>query len=420
MGPKDDPSNVPSDRIAVGASPPPPPAPQPSATEATLPGGAAGPVHAGPEHAVRLPSKPHQSGTVEPPWKPDDQVEPWATAGDRWLQDDDHELPPLTKLDEPGWSTTLPNESFVFGAGARGGPSLGRTLLTIGSVIALAAGALVFWFSRAGGGGVALAIEMHAGPPVAYVMALTMNGTLSIAGNSQDVTGGLDARVSWRVTSVDPDGIAEVQLTMSKISAHSEGKTSKIAGPITVEVKIAPDGRILSGTDLSALGDFAGGLPGGSQFVPVLPDHPVKPGDTWSMGYRQTNTVGYGSVDISATGTLVDVSSTDGRKIATVQTHETVPVNVTFDLAKLARAFGEDGVPAGAKMTYSGQIDVIEYSWVDVDAKQLIKSSADSRFHLDMTAEGLGPSIPNGTTLTFDGSMGLDMAQVNAPAGLSV
>jgi hypothetical protein len=71
-------------------------------------------------------------------------------------------------------------------------------------------------------------------------------------------------------------------------------------------------------------------------------------------------------------------------------------------------------------MTYAGQIDVIQYSWVDVDSKQLVKSTTDARFHIDMTAEGLGPAIPNGSTLKFDGSMELSLIQANAPPGLSV
>lgn len=311
----------------------------------------------------------------------------------------------------------------MFGADARGRPfgarRISRSLLAIGVVLLLVAGSLVFWFSRAGGGGVALAIEMHPGAPTAYLMMLKIQGTVAENGTSESISGSVDAHLAWKVVTVDADGIADVQLTLSKISARSGGKGSKVKGPIHMTVRIAPDGRMLGGTDLSFLGDGTGGLPGTSQFMPVLPDHPVKPGETWSMGYEQTNTVGYGSIDVAATGRLLSVRSQSGRRIATIETKETVPLHLTLDVAQLAKAYGVKDVPKGAKITYSGQVNVTQYSWIDTQAKQLVRSTTDASFQVDMTVEGV-PGSPNGATLTLDGSMSLGMTQAHAPVGFSM
>ncbi len=315
----------------------------------------------------------------------------------------------------------LPTEDFVFNPGGKGlGFGMGdgplRTILSILVVLAVIGGGLVFWFARSGGGGVALALEMPSGQRIGYTMTMSMQGTISIGNGSQPVDVSAKGRIGWTVLSVDSDGVATVELRFDQMSVAAGGKSVKTK-PTTVTVKISKDGRLLSGTDLSVFGREPSGLPGGSQFVPILPDHPVKPGDSWSEGYEQTNDLGYGSISISATGTLVNFEKDGGHKVAVVQTVETIPIHMTVDLSEVANRFHIGGIPAGSKITYSGSVNVQEYSWVDTVSKQLLKSTSDARFQLDMTFEGFGHGIPDGANVTFDGSMDMSITQEGASVG---
>jgi hypothetical protein len=310
-----------------------------------------------------------------------------------------------------GGPTSLPAGTFVFGpGGSPGGSRLVRTLLSVGLVVLLVAGGLVFWFSRSGGGGVALAIEMPAGQQLDYLMTMSMQGTVSAGGATQPVDVGMSGRVGWHVVSVDADGVATVELKLSKLTVNAAGHREKTKN-VTVTIEVSRDGRITSGTDLGVLSGQNGGLPGGTQFMPILPDHPVKPGETWSQGYEQHMNLGYGSLNISATGTLVHFETDAGHKVAVVQTTERIPVHMTVDLDQVAKAFHIAGMPSGAKISYSGSVNVQEYSWVDTVTKALLKSTSESRFHLDMSFEGFGNDLPNGTNLTFDGSLAMTLSQ---------
>ena len=129
-----------------------------------------------------------------------------------------------------------------------------------------------------------------------YAMTISMHGNVSVAGQSQAVrrAGRRHRRLEGRVGGRGRDGDRRADLT--KLTARGGSKTAKLKS-VTTTVKISNDGRMLSGTDLSAFGPARTGVPGGSQFMPILPDHPVKPGDSWSQGYEQASGLGYGTVE---------------------------------------------------------------------------------------------------------------------------
>jgi len=296
----------------------------------------------------------------------------------------------------------LPSEQFAFGKPYTG--RSGRTLVTVGVIVALVAGALVFWFSRSGGGGVALALDMSKGQSMGYAMSMSMNGTLSVEGQSQQFDARVSGNVAWKVASVDADGTATVALHLTKLSARSGSKTLKLKAT-TVTVKASRGGRLLSGTDLSVFGRSQSGVPGGSQFMPILPDHPVKPGDSWSPGYQQSSDLGYGPIDIQATGTLIHFESESGHRVAVVQTTENIPLHMTVKMTEVAKAMNLPKVPASAKVTYSGTVNVQTYSWLDTATSQVLKSSSDAKFNMTMVFSGFGRGVPDGMSVSFDGSM---------------
>ena len=307
----------------------------------------------------------------------------------------------------------LPAEHFVYGRPYTGRG--GRTLVAVGVVVALVAGALVFWYARSGGGGVALALDMTKGQSMGYAMTLSMNGTLSVEGQTQQIDARVSGHIAWKVASVDADGTATVELHLTKLAARSGSKSVKLKAT-TVTVKVSRDGRLLSGTDLSVLGRTQSGLPGGSQFMPILPDHPVKPGDSWSQGYQQSSDLGYGPIDIQATGTLIRFETDGGHRVAVVQTTENIPVHLTVKMSEVAKAMNLPNVPASAKVTYSGSVNVQTYSWLDTSTSQLLKSSSDAKFNLTMVFSGFGHGVPDGSSISFDGSMTMSLSATKPAA----
>jgi hypothetical protein len=301
----------------------------------------------------------------------------------------------------------LPGEAFAFGKPhtARGG----RTLLTIGVLVALVAGFVFFWFSRSSGAGVALALDMSKGQSMSYLMSLHLDGTLSVDGQSQQIAATVDGRIGWKVVSVDADGTATVAMHLTKVVAGIGTKTVKLKAT-TVAVKVSHDGRLLSGTDLSVFGHSQSGLPGGSQFMPILPDHPVKPGDSWSEGYQQASDLGYAPIEIQATGTLIRFETDSGHRVAVVQTTENIPIHMTVQMSEVAKALNLPNVPASAKINYSGSVNVQAYSWLDTTTRQVLKSNSNAKFDLTMVFNGFGPGVPDGTSISYDGTLQMTLA----------
>jgi hypothetical protein len=144
--------------------------------------------------------------------------------------------------------------------------------------------------------------------------------------------------------------------------------------------------------------------------MPILPDHAVKPGDSWSEGYQQTSDLGYAPVDIQATGTLIRFETDGGHRVAVVQTTENIPVHMTVQMSDVAKAMNLPNVPAAAKVAYSGNVNVQTYSWLDTTTSQLLKSSSDAKFDLTMVFSGFGPPALEGASISFDGTLSTSLA----------
>jgi hypothetical protein len=235
----------------------------------------------------------------------------------------------------------------------------------------------------------------------------------------------LDLRetVTWRVTSVDQDGTATIEVTVSELtgSLNSEPVPSSDIPPL--EMVIASDGRVLSAGGI-AFGGSPGtqgfGFPGMGQLTPILPDSgdAVSVGDTWEKTFSQDFPYGDGTIEFTASSTYARNETVNGREAAVIQTQMTVPLDLTINLSELLEALGPElagatgadlGSLKGASIAYNGGGSLSQTSFVDLQAKQLLKTRSNGEFDISLGFQGI-PGIADapvdiGFTGTFTQSL---------------
>jgi hypothetical protein len=274
--------------------------------------------------------------------------------------------------------------------------------------VALVAGATVFVLAQGGGSAEAqpLALRFVEGQTQTYEIGMTMDAR--IASDLPDFPGEipLDMEMSevvtWTVVSVDDEGMATIEVSVSDVSGTVSGfeiPADATEMPST-EIVIAPDGRIVSidGIPLGAfggLGEMPGaGVPGMGQLTPILPDEgtAVAPGDTWEKNYSQEMPFGEGAIEISTTSRYDRNEDVDGREAAVIVTEMTIPFELAFDLGDVA-AFAEElgvtgptglGAMGDAAISYSGRAAITQTSFVDLDAEELLRVEGSGDVDLEM------------------------------------
>lgn len=299
----------------------------------------------------------------------------------------------------------------AWSAGTESAPprrGLGPRIGAIAVVLALLAGALVVVLTRGGASAEAqpLALRFTQGQSETYAIHQTMKGEISadLFGEmplDMDVTQVL----SWTVTSVDAEGNATVEISISEMSGSVNGIEVPAAATEMppLEVVIAPDGRIVSagGLALGGAGQTQGfGFPGMDQLTPILPDEgeAVAPGDTWEKHFSQDFPYGEGTIEFTSTSTYDRNETVNGVEAAVIVTQMSVPMDFTMDFQELLDSLGEDLGAAGATgvdaladatISYSGQGDISQTSFVDLDAKTLLRTESTGDFDITMEFSGL-------------------------------
>jgi hypothetical protein len=143
------------------------------------------------------------------------------------------------------------------------------------------------------------------------------------------------------------------------------------------------------------------GVPGMDQVTPVLPDHPVSPGDTWEKRFSQKFPFGKGAIEYTARSTFDRYEDVDGSRTAVITTRYAMPIDLTVDLGELFEAFGDSlgATPtepsdlADAKMIYAGSGSFAMTSWFDLATRELVKSSSSGDFDMTIRVTGF-PDVP--------------------------
>jgi hypothetical protein len=337
---------------------------------------------------------------------------------------------------EPATAEPLPHPpalgtDWAFGKQG-GGPSGGlpiRAPIALALVVVVLGAVGAYWFlnrpAKSGGPGTAFALSLTKGSSYRYSTEVFASGTLTVSGERVPFSMDLSQTMGWAVKSVDAHGTATVSVSVEAMSGQVDGAPVSATEIPPVTVKVTKDGQMLSAVGFAPeLGsDFGSSLPGSDQFLPALPDHPVQPGDTWTTSYDQDVPYADGTLHYEATNTLLRYEDIDGVRAAVIQTHLELPLNITFKLAEMAKAFGDsaEDVPSGAKMVFRGEVTMDQTSWFDPAAGELVKTSARGNFDMHIAFKGIPQSeLPGGDDVSFVGSMAVKVDRLSGAPGKPV
>jgi hypothetical protein len=220
----------------------------------------------------------------------------------------------------------------------------------------------------------------------------------------------LNETLSWKVVSVDDEGVATLEATIENLSGTMNGTPLPVPQKdITCRFRIAPDGRILTGGTLSFASAGSGqAFPGMDQFSALLPDRPVAPGDTWTKDFTQPIPFGQGELRYTSRNRFERYEEVDGVRTAVINSKMTVPMDFTLNLRKLMNSLGQSpsqaGLPSGArpKIVYEGQGTFETTSWIAPEGGVLVKSTSAGDFRMSMRfADFPEGQIPLGSSVSL-------------------
>ena len=290
--------------------------------------------------------------------------------------------------------------------------------------LALIALFLVAACGSAGGGSQAHAIRLayKAGDSYKYSLHFVLNYTVGVQGVSLPLDLDMSGKESVKVKSVDPTGVADLAITLTdmsvKVSVNGTTNTTTTASS-TVEVKVGPDGHVISvnGSAMSGSGSLPGLSGTDSGLISaILPDKPVKPGDTWTKNYDDSNFMGSkGTLHVTTDNKYLRDDKVSNVNAAVVESKINATLDLTFDTSSLGG--GSSLFPAGGgsgglqSMSMNGTTKSDVTSYIDASAGRILKShstgSVDATINLNMAAGSAAPGLTG--PITFKGTQTLDM-----------
>lgn len=256
-----------------------------------------------------------------------------------------------------------------------------------------------------------------------YRFEMTMDGAVEVPGTGrQPMTMSVSMELVERTVAVDDDGVATVRQVIKDMDIRLNGERApQTASGLSMELRIAPDGKVLSvdGLDGAGLGELgpAGEMIGPESMGPLLPPHAVAPGDEWTIS--ETLPIPFADTPITATTTnrLVRLEVTDGVDIAVIRQDTAIPMDmrVAFaELLELARASGQPvpdaGLPKGAVFVYDGDIQLSSVQTIERTTGRPIAVSGEGLMDLGMRVEGVPGADTGRVGMHFD--VGVSLRQI--------
>ncbi|HKW71449.1 MAG TPA: hypothetical protein VJQ08_01335 [Candidatus Dormibacteraeota bacterium] len=274
-----------------------------------------------------------------------------------------------------------------------------------------------------------ISLAYKSGDTYKYGLHIVLKYTIGMQGLSVPFNVDMSGKETVKVKSVDSTGMADLSIALTDISVKTtaNGTTNTTTTPTgtTVEVKVGSDGRIVS-VNGNAFGS-AGTLPGmtgseGGLVSAILPDKPVKPGDTWTKSYDQANPMhSAGSYHVTTDNKYLRDEKVGSVQTAVVESNIKANLDLSFDVSSLngqgaTPILPGSGAAGGLKgMSLQGTSTSDVTTWIDTGARRIVKSHSTGGLDATMTIT-LAPgttSIPGLTgPITFKGTETLDMNPV--------
>jgi hypothetical protein len=219
-----------------------------------------------------------------------------------------------------------------------------------------------------------------------YKLQMSLDEVADLGGITQPIKFDMTATEKETVQSVDSNGVADLRIEMSDVSFKSTVNGQTTTSTTTVpasEIKVGADGHVQSVNGLS----FSGGSPFGAvgssgTNTAIFPDHPVKPGDSWTKDYDQTNPFGTGTVHISSSSKYLRDEAVNGTQAAVVQSNVTTPMDMTIDFAKLSQLSGQQTTIPIAGLTgmsiKGNQVGDVT-TWLDAKGHRMLKTKTSNK-----------------------------------------
>lgn len=264
-----------------------------------------------------------------------------------------------------------------------------------------------------------------------YVLQVTFDGSVSAAGRSEAVSMGMDMAATEEVLDVTDDGVATVRYTIDGLNVTANGAVMPLPFDegLSITARIAPDGQVLemSGlTGLSLSGNMgpAGDLFGPASMGPLLPDHAVAPGDTWSAsdsyevpGFEQP-------LRVDARNKLLRLETINGERAAVIRSDVTIPFDIDLNVGEMLEAMADQlggidpadaGMPLGAVIHFRGGIEATMFQTVVADTGRPISVSGDGTMDVTMSMSGMA-GIPEMSILA-DITLNFGEVEGSSPTG---
>lgn len=266
-----------------------------------------------------------------------------------------------------------------------------------------------------------ISLGYKAGDTYRYAFHAVLKYTIATSGLSIPLNMDLGAKEAITVKSVDSDGTADMSVVISDVSMKMtlNGTTNTTTTPAaagSIDMKIAKDGRVIS-VNGNAFGNNA--LPGisgmqGGIVSAILPDHPVKPGDTWTKSYDEPNPLGASSIHATSNNTYLRDDTVNGVKAAVIESKVTTNLNMTLDLgAMLGASTGTPSTGSGAgSLTMTGTARSDTTTWIDTGARRIVKTHSTGSVDATMNVQAPpGTATTPGLTgpIAFKGTQTLDL-----------
>jgi hypothetical protein len=297
------------------------------------------------------------------------------------------------------------------------------TTAAVGLAVVVVAGSAA-WITRPTGPDVALAVSFEEGRTYRYTFEVGMDGTAQVFGGELPFTMDVAETVVVRVVDIDDRGAITLETEIEALTGTFNGMPvpSDMPQHPSTRVTIMPNGRVVTEDGLVFAAPTTGPVgssPMTNQLLPMLPDHPVGPGDTWEIQVRKPVPFGRGRIELDTTNTFVRYHEVDDRRVAVIDTEVYSPIDFELNVADLAKVAERTGhgeeVPSrpvpDVFVAYLGEVDGRQVSWVDPDAGEVVKATSIADVELESSVAGgadVDAPFP-GLAFGFSGELTMEM-----------